>query len=600
MKVVFRIASALLGTLAFLAVALWGASQLPAVQAFLAEKAARIVGPGVHFERVGIVFWPGPGVSLSGIRIAEDDSTDSREALTVDQISLVLDFPSLLDGKVEPKRVSFSGAHLVLRRASDGTLSFSDFVGRFASTVEEDSDELTPSSPGRLPAILGTDSSFLFVDVLVDGSKREVLFEDVTVDIESSQPGEDAGFEAAVALGQGKVRFEGTIHRNLGDPSVLAGAVKADMKGTGLPASTVLYYLLPGDAPENVNGLLDVTAHIDGSVLEDFQATGQLRLASGASFEWIGFEMEAPLRFDLDFGVEESKFSISSGSLRASSVQWKNLKASDLSLQMQYESGGLRFSDVTLAFYGGALDFDGSFRFDDRVAYRGKVEAENVSMTALLTDLTGSTPEVGFDTVATEFEFEGFYADESDSIRNTQGRGHMRLEGGVIPSASVIGAVGGGLLSVVPSVLRPSSQGRLVDPTEIEYLEQNFEIEKGILHVSDLKFVTRDYTLTGAGKIGLDGHVNLSTELDLTIVGMQKLLITTAVPIPKTGVDILPAFPLFVTGTVTDPIFFPDVAKIPFMALQVFFSPVRGVAKVLFGGVRSAGSHLTSWMRPSP
>ena len=220
-------------------------------------------------------------------------------------------------------------------------------------------------------------------------------------------------------------------------------------------------------------------------------------------------------------------------------------------------------------------------------------------MTALLTDLTGSTPEVGFDTLETSFEFEGSYLDGRDSVREARGRGRMRLEGGAIPSASVIGAVGGGLLSVVPSVLKPSSRGKSVDPTKIEYLEQNFEIEKGVLHVSDLEFVTRDYTLTGNGAIGLDGHLDLSTELDLTIVGMQKLLITTAVPIPKTGVDILPPFPLFVTGTVSDPIFLPDVKKIPFMALQVFFSPVRGAAKVLFGGIRGAGSHLTSWMSPS-
>ena len=53
----------------------------------------------------------------------------------------------------------------------------------------------------------------------------------------------------------------------VGDASALDGEVQADLKGTGLPASTILYYLLPGEAPENVNGLLSVTARIDGSLL---------------------------------------------------------------------------------------------------------------------------------------------------------------------------------------------------------------------------------------------------------------------------------------------------------------------------------------------
>ena len=101
MKVVFRAAAALLAVVAFLAVALWGATRIPAVQEFLAEEVARIAGPEVRFERVGIVFWPGPGVSLIGIHVTEKDSTDSREALTADRISLILDFPSLLEGELE-------------------------------------------------------------------------------------------------------------------------------------------------------------------------------------------------------------------------------------------------------------------------------------------------------------------------------------------------------------------------------------------------------------------------------------------------------------------------------------------------------------------
>ena len=104
-----------------------------------------------------------------------------------------------------------------------------------------------------------------------------------------------------------------------------------------------------------------------------------------------------------------------------------------------------------------------------------------------------------------------------------------------------------------------------------------------MVEISDLEFVTQDYTMRGAGTIGLDGAVSLNTELDLTIEGMQKLLLSMALPIPTGGVQLLPSLPFYVTGTVAHPFFIPDATSIPRIALRTIFSPILGVGRFIGG-----------------
>ena len=75
---------------------------------------------------------------------------------------------------------------------------------------------------------------------------------------------------------------------------------------------------------------------------------------------------------------------------------------------------------------------------------------------------------------------------------------------------------------------------------------------------------------------------------------MQKLLVSVAIPIPTGGIDILPPFPVAVRGRLPDPLFLPDVVHLPFMAVQIVFSPIKGVTNLLFGGIKKLGSGLTS------
>ena len=109
------------------------------------------------------------------------------------------------------------------------------------------------------------------------------------------------------------------------------------------------------------------------------------------------------------------------------------------------------------------------------------------------------------------------------------------------------------------------------------------ELRTGVVHVSDLEFVTQDYTMRGTGTIGLDGAVNLRTEVDFSIEGMQRLLLSMAVPIPTGGIQVLPSLPFYVTGTVAAPFFIPDVTSIPRVALRTLFSPIAGVGRFIGG-----------------
>ena len=109
------------------------------------------------------------------------------------------------------------------------------------------------------------------------------------------------------------------------------------------------------------------------------------------------------------------------------------------------------------------------------------------------------------------------------------------------------------------------------------------KLEKGVLHVSDAKFVTNDYRLEGQGSIALDGALSLHTELTFSIEGMQKLFLSMAIPIPSGSIDLLPALPLYVTGTTTLPVFVPEVTALPRIALRTVFSPILGVTRMVGG-----------------
>jgi hypothetical protein len=100
------------------------------------------------------------------------------------------------------------------------------------------------------------------------------------------------------------------------------------------------------------------------------------------------------------------------------------------------------------------------------------------------------------------------------------------------------------------------------------------------MHTTDLSVVTDDYTITGSGSIGLDGALDLNTEIAMTPAGVTKMLTMAALPIPGHPGE-LPSIPTRITGDVAHPIIRPEVSEVPSAAVLSVVRGARGAADAL-------------------
>ena len=110
------------------------------------------------------------------------------------------------------------------------------------------------------------------------------------------------------------------------------------------------------------------------------------------------------------------------------------------------------------------------------------------------------------------------------------------------------------------------------------------------MHTSNLSLVTDDYTVTGRGYIGLNGGLDLDTQIALTAAGITKMLTMAALPIPG-NVPSLPAIPTRISGTIGSPDIRPDVDNLPLTAVHSLFAGAFGAGELLKDG---AGRSLRS------
>ena len=586
------------GFAAALALAMFGldaAAHLESVQGFLRAKAQAELGPGVHFEHVSPDFWPGLGVALEHVRI-EGAEAGGVDLLRAREVGLVFRWSALLEGRVELGELTFEGAAVHLVVAPDGSLdglgvvaSLVGDVGESGGPGEVQAGGDTAAAPLELPAISATGSSIHIVMAGVDAAaQRGFTLDDLELDLDAARPGTWGSFHGAFALGEGRASISGRLRPGAGNRSWLAAEVEVKVEASGLPAADALPELLPGPAPTKALGKVDLQAEFAGR-FEDLRGSLEVSLASGGRLHWIGLGLEAPVRFRSELSLKGDALELSAASVDAAALSFAGLRGTKLSIAMRYANDRLEFSKVEVSLYAGSLAGSGHVDLDDPLRYRAKAKLDGVSMKALLADLAPDEaaqkePEVGFDSLAAEVSALGTRLDPEDAFAGMQGSGSLRLAGGTIPKASIVGSVGSALLGFVPSILKPKKKLVSVSPTEIDHLTASFVLADSSFEVSALEFVTSDYTLNGGGKVSVAGALNLSTQIHFTSEGMQTLLFATAIPLPTGELDLLPGFPVQVRGSLEDPVFYPEIQKLPTLAVQLLFSPLRGIGKALFGG----------------
>ena len=591
MKNLKRAALLVVGSVFLLLLLVQVALRIPRVQEEIASRIAPVVGEGVHFSRVALAFWPDLGVSLEEVRIAGGPFGKGPDVLTAETVSLIFELVPLFAGDFDLETVSIDRALLVVERQADGSLSISEVVDRFSALEEpsEDSDEFW------IPAISTSDTSLRFIDHAPDGTSREILLSDIAFALDASGPGQTASFKLDLQIASGTLKATGTLDREKGGQSMLDSGLDVQLEATGLSAESILSYLLPGTPPREISGTLDLSIGLKGSPSEKISGQGTAKMAGAGGLEWLGLRLEAPLDLEIQFDVEGSDFQVPAATLGVAKLGWEKLRGQQLAVKLSYGKDQVQITSAQLGFYRGQLKASGKFDLGSKRTFSGTLDAGAIDMPELMESAFGDLPEVNFETMHGRVEFSGVDREGESVLAQLTAKGQMRLDGGHLPASSVIGSVGGLLLKVLPKVLRPKETDSHVGQTKIEFLEQVFSFRDEVFHISKFSFITDDYKLAGNGRVGLDRKVHINTDLTFTPEGMQKLLLSVAMPIPTGGVDILPALPVDIVGSVEHPIFLPDVKGIPFMALKIVFAPIKGFSRILFEEMKGLGSSIKSW-----
>ncbi|MFP8873255.1 MAG: AsmA-like C-terminal region-containing protein, partial [Myxococcota bacterium] len=526
-----RFALVPIGILIALFGAVWILSQVPAVQRELADRLSKMAGPNLGFGRIAPILWPGLGVSVDDVYLDVNPADPEDHVVTVASMDVVLRFSRLLQGEVAVRSLSLTNADVFLERDADGSfpieglidqIVFQEFGGSESEGDKDLSSKSAASNFDVIPAVEIENSTIRFVDHSVGGKKLDIELVDVELHLGASRPGLAAAVQVAMrAKGGGQFSGDGTLTRSAEHLEIEDASFQMKVVGKGLPLRASLLYLLPGDVLAEAGSSLGVTAQVSGDLAGSVKGHVVVKFPAADQVRWLGVDWMGPLHFETGFALRGSRLSLTDSVLKANAIRWEKLRGEELTTRFDLESSAVRFEDAQLRFYGGTIAFSGSIDFRQGTEIDLKTTVTGVDMQSLMEASSGETPEVGFETLGGEFEAAGSIGSGDRRFDGLSGRGSMLLEGGNLPSSSVIGSVGGALTRLIPGFMRPDVSS-ISPETVIDHLSQSMELRTGVVHVSDLEFVTQDYTMRGTGTIGLDGAVNLHTELDFSIVGMQK------------------------------------------------------------------------------
>jgi hypothetical protein len=298
---------------------------------------------------------------------------------------------------------------------------------------------------------------------------------------------------------------------------------------------------------------------------------------SSGSVTWDEAVFTAPIDLSVRVATAPDGIALSDGQLTIAQLAADRVGASDLNAAFAYSGRVLHLTSARATAYGGTWTQSGTVVLTEPPSFNVTLRADGVGCDALLSAVIGAHPDYGCEQFSAQAALRGEWTGAQSIARTIEGTGNLAMRGGTIPSSSIIGAVWDALVPLIKIGSAPRVAGA---PTRVDHLTESFALEAGHLHTTDLSVVTNDYTITGTGSIGLDGSLDLNTEIALTPEGVTKMLTMAAVPIPGDPGS-LPSIPTRITGTLGHPHIRPEVTDVPQAAVQSVLRGARGAADVL-------------------
>ena len=549
-------------------------ARLPPIQRWAAEQVATRFPPGISLDRVALTVLP-PGVRLTNVAFASGGPT-------LKSVSCRLRVAALLAGRFEVAAVAVDGAVVTVERAADGSFHLTGKPAPPPSAPAGSPSAQQPPAPppAALPAVLPSalpaatvrNADVTFLDRTVPGTPHALRLSDGTITL---QPGPDGSMALTLAAHfdpTGRLSARGSVRPVAGtDGSPVDRAIDASVTAERIDAQTLLSYLTAattGSATTRANGALDGSLTLSGSLATGLTGDAALVQPSG-SLDWDQVGSTAPLKLSAHLTASQHGIELSDGHLTIAQLAAARVSASDLDVAFAYGRRALRIAALRATAYGGTWTQQGTVLMTDPPNFDITLGAGGVQCEALLAAVTVEHPQFGCERLSADAAVLGEWTGARSVARGAEGTGHIEMRGGTIPSSSIIGAV---WKALVPLIHTGADADPIGAPTRVDNLTLSFALRAGRMHTTDLSLVTDDYTITGTGSIGLDGTLNLDTEVAMTPAGVTKLLTMAALPIPGDPHS-LPSIPTRITGSVGDPIIRPEVGGLPKAAVETL---VRG------------------------
>ena len=628
------------GVLGFFAVVLVAAALLldrVLTPDLVAQRASALLGEPVRVEAVGVHLHPTLAIVLEGVSIGDAIAIGSAEVDLADG--------ALLRGRVQPDEVEIERLRLQLVRDADGRLAL---VGR--GSQDEDAPAAGFRLPPRLrfevreAEVEWLDRTLRDVPPVVVHLERLLLErggENAAVALEgvASLEGHGAG---------SRVSVRGEVGPWEGGQPLSAQPLALDIEAESLDASWVLPYLPAEWNVHRVTARPDATLRWRGRWSGECEVDVDVAWHDGI-VDAEGLVLSGPSRLRAPLRRSHGAASLDGATFQASGANWGPVRARDVHLELDYAGGELAVGLHPGTIGVGALELEDDVRIEGRHTFRegrphvrdARVRAGSGRLGGLPLDAVDGRFALAADILTVEelrfrvhrgsvvqrgtlhlaqplgldfvtsfegvdpFAFAGITPqpgaepprlDGEIALRGQrivgaryldplEGAGHFRLEGGTMPTTGMLSAIGASLAALVPGVAR--GEGAPAKLTRIQSLRAGVAVSGGRVHTEDLDLRTDDYRARGRGWIDETGRIGFDADVTLSPQGLEKALDLARVARATRKALRLPAIPVRMDGTLSDPQLRVNTRAVPMATLHAVLG-VPSRAKNIVKGTAGA------------
>jgi hypothetical protein len=501
----------------------------------LAEnRLSAALGNAVKLDRLRLGWHGGLALELQGLAVYAGDKPEGEPALALGSASAVLRVAPLLKKDIQVGSLFLTRPQLQLVRLADGRVFLRGF--RSAETAGR-----VPKPPLAALSLLIRkveirDGEFRFTD-FSERPSTDITLRDVDIELEDVSLASPLDIEARAAVAGSKQNLKVATRLLLPGPG-RAGSMES------LHASLDLAHVDPETLGREIPALegIGLAGNLAGTLLLE---TGRLDFQNA------------------DVALLSSSIRLEGGRFTFDSIA---SPLENVSGEIRLQGSRFDVRGVSADFAGGSLSLSGS----SEMAGAGvrevnfQFKAENIPLEVLAPPARGGEPRLqGIAALAFQGRLRGISS--SQLIHSLAGEGRLLVMNGVLANFNLLRTVLE-RLSIVPGLeqtfmrrLPPASQAKLDDrDTVFSPIDLPLVASNGVIFSDAVRIATEGYSLSGRGRLSVDGIVDCPTsfaidpELSAALIKSLRELSHLADPEGRL------TLPVRIVGTLPDVEFLPD------------------------------------------